>query len=217
MIFYSAYIYSANFIAKFRWESGFLRGSMDPLATNRSESTLVICCVVKLCELHGEREREEVGNVNCMEREEVGRAQFSLPTPTYVNVACIQHKCYHIIYEQTSFKITSRGVYTSAYPGGAKGVRTPWVWGGFFFFFLFFHLFYNFFFKFYFKQNFITTFFHFFFFKGRGRLGWGKMCFRIQGYFFVARICWKMKKNYCVDYYDVRRTEQASCSSMINI
>ena len=28
---YSAYIYGANFIAKFRWESGFLRGgSMEP-------------------------------------------------------------------------------------------------------------------------------------------------------------------------------------------
>ena len=26
MILYSAYIYGANFIAKFRWESGFLRG-----------------------------------------------------------------------------------------------------------------------------------------------------------------------------------------------
>ena len=31
MIFYVPYIYGANFIAKFRWESGFLRGgSMEP-------------------------------------------------------------------------------------------------------------------------------------------------------------------------------------------
>ena len=31
MIFYSAYIYGANFIATFRWESGFLRlGSRTP-------------------------------------------------------------------------------------------------------------------------------------------------------------------------------------------
>ena len=37
MIFYSAYTYGANFIAKFRWESGFLRG-IPP--TNGSKSTL---------------------------------------------------------------------------------------------------------------------------------------------------------------------------------
>ena len=31
VIFYSPYIYGANFIAKFRWESGFLKwGSMEP-------------------------------------------------------------------------------------------------------------------------------------------------------------------------------------------
>ena len=31
VIFYDPYIYGANFIAKFRWESGFLRGgSMEP-------------------------------------------------------------------------------------------------------------------------------------------------------------------------------------------
>ena len=43
VIFYDPYIYGANFIAKFRWESGFLRGgSMEPpLGTNGSKSTLV--------------------------------------------------------------------------------------------------------------------------------------------------------------------------------
>ena len=43
MIFYNAYIYGANFIAKFRWESGFLRlvPRGPPLGTNGSESTLV--------------------------------------------------------------------------------------------------------------------------------------------------------------------------------
>ena len=43
VIFYVLYIYGANFIAKFRWESGFLRGgSMEPpLGTNGSKSTLV--------------------------------------------------------------------------------------------------------------------------------------------------------------------------------
>ena len=43
MVSNSAYIYSANFIAKFRWESGFLKGgSMEPpLVTNMSKSTLV--------------------------------------------------------------------------------------------------------------------------------------------------------------------------------
>ena len=43
MIFYSAYIYGANFIAKFRRESGFLTGSMDPppLGTNGSESRVL--------------------------------------------------------------------------------------------------------------------------------------------------------------------------------
>ena len=31
MIFYDPYIYGTNFIAKFRWESGFLKGgSMEP-------------------------------------------------------------------------------------------------------------------------------------------------------------------------------------------
>ena len=30
MVSNSAYIYGANFIAKFRWESGFLGGSMEP-------------------------------------------------------------------------------------------------------------------------------------------------------------------------------------------
>ena len=31
MVSNSAYIYGANFVAKFRWESGFLKGvSMDP-------------------------------------------------------------------------------------------------------------------------------------------------------------------------------------------
>ena len=39
----SAYLYSANFTAKFRGESGFLGGSMEPppVGTNESESTLV--------------------------------------------------------------------------------------------------------------------------------------------------------------------------------
>ena len=43
VIFYSPYIYDANFIAKFRWESGFLEGgSMEPpLGTKGSKSTLV--------------------------------------------------------------------------------------------------------------------------------------------------------------------------------
>ena len=42
MVFDSPWIYSTNFIAKFRWKSGFLRSSMDPtLGTNGSESTLV--------------------------------------------------------------------------------------------------------------------------------------------------------------------------------
>ena len=40
VIFYSPYIYGANFIAKFQWESGFLRG-VPPLGTNGSKSTLV--------------------------------------------------------------------------------------------------------------------------------------------------------------------------------
>ena len=41
--FYSPYIYGATFIAKFLWESGFLKvGSMEPpLGTNGSKSTLV--------------------------------------------------------------------------------------------------------------------------------------------------------------------------------
>ena len=43
VIFYDPYIYGANFIAKFRWENGFLRGGFHgtPLGTNRSKSTLV--------------------------------------------------------------------------------------------------------------------------------------------------------------------------------
>ena len=44
VIFYDPYIYGANFIAKFRWESGFLRGGFHgtpPLGTNGSKSTLV--------------------------------------------------------------------------------------------------------------------------------------------------------------------------------
>ena len=43
MVSNSAYIYGANFIAKFRWENGFLKGgSMEPpLGTNGSKSTLV--------------------------------------------------------------------------------------------------------------------------------------------------------------------------------
>ena len=43
LIFYSPYIYGANFIAKFPWENGFLKGgSMEsPLGTNGSKSTLV--------------------------------------------------------------------------------------------------------------------------------------------------------------------------------
>ena len=43
VIFYSPYIYGANFIAKFRWKSGFLKGgSMEPpVGTNGSKSTLV--------------------------------------------------------------------------------------------------------------------------------------------------------------------------------
>ena len=43
VIFYSPYMYGANFIAKFQWESGFLKGgSMEPpLGTNGSKSTLV--------------------------------------------------------------------------------------------------------------------------------------------------------------------------------
>ena len=41
--FYRPYIYGANFIAKFPWEKGFLKGgSMEPpLGTNGSKSTLV--------------------------------------------------------------------------------------------------------------------------------------------------------------------------------
>ena len=46
MIFYSTYIDGANFIAKVRWESGFLRlGLLDPpppLGTNGSKSTFVM-------------------------------------------------------------------------------------------------------------------------------------------------------------------------------
>ena len=39
MIFYSPYIYSANFVAKFRWESGFLRGvPWTTLGTNGIKS-----------------------------------------------------------------------------------------------------------------------------------------------------------------------------------
>ena len=45
VIFYDPYIYGANFIAKFPWESGFLRGvpwnPPPPLGTNGSKSTLV--------------------------------------------------------------------------------------------------------------------------------------------------------------------------------
>ena len=41
MIFYSAYIYGANFITKFQWERGFLRGVHPSLDTNGSKSTLV--------------------------------------------------------------------------------------------------------------------------------------------------------------------------------
>ena len=43
VIFYSPFIYGANFIAKFRGKSGFLKGgSMEPpLGTNGSKSTLV--------------------------------------------------------------------------------------------------------------------------------------------------------------------------------
>ena len=44
VILYSLYIYRANFIAKFRLESGFLKVGVQlnpPLGTNESESTLV--------------------------------------------------------------------------------------------------------------------------------------------------------------------------------
>ena len=46
VIFYGPYIYCANFIAKFRWENGFLgggrfHGTPLPLGTNGSKSTLV--------------------------------------------------------------------------------------------------------------------------------------------------------------------------------
>ena len=44
VIFYSPYMHGANFIATFRWESGFLTGgSMEPLlgTSNGSKSTLV--------------------------------------------------------------------------------------------------------------------------------------------------------------------------------
>ena len=42
VIFYSPYVYGANFIAKFWWESGFLGGFHGtPLGTNGSESTLI--------------------------------------------------------------------------------------------------------------------------------------------------------------------------------
>ena len=41
VIFYSPYIYGVNFIAKVRWESGFLKGGSTPLGTNGSKSTLV--------------------------------------------------------------------------------------------------------------------------------------------------------------------------------
>ena len=42
-IFYSPYIHGANFIAKFRWKSSFLKGGFHgtPLGTNGSKSTLV--------------------------------------------------------------------------------------------------------------------------------------------------------------------------------
>ena len=43
MILYSAYIYGANVIAKFRWKSGFLQlGPQEPpLGTNGNKGTLV--------------------------------------------------------------------------------------------------------------------------------------------------------------------------------
>ena len=43
MIFYSPYIYGASFIAKFRWESGFLKGvPWTPLGTTQhSENHLL--------------------------------------------------------------------------------------------------------------------------------------------------------------------------------
>ena len=43
MVSNSVYIYGANFIAKFRWESGISEGGYmePPLGTNRSKSTLV--------------------------------------------------------------------------------------------------------------------------------------------------------------------------------
>ena len=48
VIFYSPYIYGANFIEKSRWENGFLKGgSMElPLGTNGSESTLVTLVLI---------------------------------------------------------------------------------------------------------------------------------------------------------------------------
>ena len=50
MIFYSAYIYGANFIAKFWWEKGFLGGFHgSPLGTNGSESTLVLLIFFGIC------------------------------------------------------------------------------------------------------------------------------------------------------------------------
>ena len=41
MVSNSVYIYGANFITKFQWESGFLGGVPSPLGTNVSKSTLV--------------------------------------------------------------------------------------------------------------------------------------------------------------------------------
>ena len=42
IVFDSAYIYGENFIAKFRWKSGFLGGFQGtPLGNNGSKSTLV--------------------------------------------------------------------------------------------------------------------------------------------------------------------------------
>ena len=70
MIFYSAY--GANLIAKFRWESDFLRGSIDPPRTNiRSESTLVTLSVnrfeMQITYTNTIRYRESIGCLDNMQ------------------------------------------------------------------------------------------------------------------------------------------------------
>ena len=92
--------------------------------------------------------------------------------------------------------------------GGEGCARTPWVWG-FLKKLLFFYFFNNF-----IKKIIITTFFHNFFFKGRGRLGGVRCLFKFRVILFVG-IYWK-KKKYCLNYYDVRRTDWERTSIVFN-